>query len=55
VTRSLGSSTALAGMQTSASSLNLSGAFGSSMQRPLAGPGSQRPGPQEWEWLTMSL
>jgi GATA-binding protein len=22
---------------------------------PLAGPGSQRAGPQEWEWLTMSL
>jgi GATA-binding protein len=45
-------------MQPSASSLNLSSAFGSgssSMQRPLAGPGSQRAGPQEWEWLTMSL
>jgi hypothetical protein len=54
-------------MQTSASSLSLSsgvgvGGFGGvssgSMQRPplslsLAGPGSQ--GPQEWEWLTMSL
>ncbi|KAK4102104.1 hypothetical protein N658DRAFT_485482 [Parathielavia hyrcaniae] len=53
--RPLGSSAGLAAMQPSASSLNLSSAFGSSMQRPLAGPGSQRAGPQEWEWLTMSL
>ncbi|KAL2198677.1 hypothetical protein P885DRAFT_32915 [Corynascus similis CBS 632.67] len=58
----LGSSTGLASMQPSASSLSLSG-FGSGggsggmggMQRPLVGPGSQRPAPQEWEWLTMSL
>ncbi|KAK4124978.1 hypothetical protein N657DRAFT_343363 [Parathielavia appendiculata] len=53
--RPLGSSTGLSAMQPSTSSLNLSSAFGSSMQRPLAGPGSQRAGPQEWEWLTMSL
>ncbi|KAK3903449.1 hypothetical protein C8A05DRAFT_14587 [Staphylotrichum tortipilum] len=49
-----GSSAALAAMQPSTSSLNLANGFGS-MQRPLAGPGSQRAGPQEWEWLTMSL
>jgi len=54
----MGSSTGLAAMQPNASSLNLSGFGGvgnGGMQRPLAGPGSQRPAPQEWEWLTMSL
>jgi len=52
--RPLGSSTGLAAMQPSTSSLNLANGFGT-MQRPLAGPGSHRAGPQEWEWLTMSL
>ncbi|KAK4154837.1 hypothetical protein C8A00DRAFT_14067 [Chaetomidium leptoderma] len=52
--RPLGSSSALAAMQPSTSSLSLINGFGA-MQRPLAGPGSQRAGPQEWEWLTMSL
>lgn len=67
---SAASSTGLVSMQTSASNLSLSGGGGgggggfgvgasSSMQRPLpslpslGGAGSQ--GPQEWEWLTMSL
>ncbi|KAL2136058.1 hypothetical protein VTI74DRAFT_5638 [Chaetomium olivicolor] len=55
-TRSLGSSTALSALQPSTSGLGLANGFGSTpMQRPLAGPGSQRAGPQEWEWLTMSL
>ncbi|KAK4043745.1 hypothetical protein C8A01DRAFT_32063 [Parachaetomium inaequale] len=61
LSRPMGSSNALAAMQPSSSSLSLAGGgaggFGSTaaMQRPLAGPGSQRAGPQEWEWLTMSL
>ncbi|KAK4145320.1 uncharacterized protein C8A04DRAFT_26828 [Dichotomopilus funicola] len=58
--RPLGSSSThgLASMQPSSSSLSLAGGFAgssSSTQRPLAGPGSQRAAPQEWEWLTMSL
>ena len=56
LSRPLSSSTGLASMQPSSSSLNLANGFGSSsLQRPLAGPGSHRAGPQEWEWLTMSL
>ncbi|KXX73486.1 Nitrogen catabolic enzyme regulatory protein [Madurella mycetomatis] len=53
--RSRGSSTALSTMQTNTSSLGLTNGIGGAAQRPLAGPGSQRAGPQEWEWLTMSL
>ncbi|SPQ19625.1 fbf5a195-4757-4b89-9d3a-d0cf9488a701 [Thermothielavioides terrestris] len=53
-TRPLGSSSAISSLQPSSSSLGLSSAFGS-LSRPLAGPGSQHTGPQEWEWLTMSL
>lgn len=59
LSRTMGSSSTLTAMQPSSSSLSLSaGGFGSATmqpQRPLAGPGSQRAGPQEWEWLTMSL
>ncbi|KAJ4298562.1 Sodium- and chloride-dependent GABA transporter 1 [Collariella sp. IMI 366227] len=51
----MGSSAALSGLQPSTSGLGLANGFGATMQRPLAGPGSGRAGPQEWEWLTMSL
>ncbi|KAL2161270.1 hypothetical protein VTH06DRAFT_8490 [Thermothelomyces fergusii] len=53
---SLGSGVGLASLHPSASSFSLAGfGGGGGLQRPLAGPGSQRPAPQEWEWLTMSL
>ncbi len=62
---SMGSSTGLNAMQASASSGNLGfgGGFGGvGMHRPQLGGGAgggggggQRAGPQEWEWLTMSL
>lgn len=59
VSRPLASSSALHSLQHShstTSSLGLAnGIGGATLQRPLAGPGSQRAGPQEWEWLTMSL
>ena len=59
LSRPMGSTSTLTAMNPSSSSLSLSAAgFGSATmqpQRPLAGPGSQRAGPQEWEWLTMSL
>ncbi|KAK3298307.1 uncharacterized protein B0H64DRAFT_318741 [Chaetomium fimeti] len=58
LSRPMGSSSTLTAMQPSSSSLSLSASgFGAAtmQQRPLAGPGSQRAGPQEWEWLTMSL
>ncbi|KAK3310285.1 uncharacterized protein B0T15DRAFT_31972 [Chaetomium strumarium] len=51
---SMGSSTGFSSMQPSSSSLGFGNSFGTS-SRSLAGPGSQRAGPQEWEWLTMSL
>lgn len=53
----LGSSSALSAMHASTGGLGLgSTGFGGVMQRPLGGPGAPpRAGPQEWEWLTMSL
>ncbi|KAK4237847.1 nitrogen catabolic enzyme regulatory protein [Achaetomium macrosporum] len=51
---SVGSSTGLSSMQPSTSGLGFGNSFGTT-SRSLAGPGSQRAGPQEWEWLTMSL
>ncbi|KAL2016296.1 hypothetical protein VTK56DRAFT_3895 [Thermocarpiscus australiensis] len=52
--RSVGSSNGFPAMQASTSSLGLTSGFGAT-QRSLGGPASQRSGPQEWEWLTMSL
>jgi GATA-binding protein len=50
----MGSGTGFSSMQPSSSSLGFGNSFNTS-SRSLAGPGSQRAGPQEWEWLTMSL
>ncbi|KAL2257098.1 hypothetical protein VTK26DRAFT_667 [Humicola hyalothermophila] len=53
--RQLGSSAALSPLHTSNSGLGLSSSSFGTIQRPLGGPGAPRAGPQEWEWLTMSL
>ncbi|KAK0733626.1 hypothetical protein B0T26DRAFT_633827 [Lasiosphaeria miniovina] len=54
--RSLGSSNGFPTMQSTASSMGLTNGFGIT-QRSVVGPGmmSMPTGPQEWEWLTMSL